>query len=133
MPQMFLPGMPDGAIRINPAVSHLSKEGRVTWFVGDDNYFSHPAQDTSGHRLALATLMENGYAKPCQITATLGTPRSSLMRWRRQLEERGAGSFYQPRVVRGGTAMHIPCVLGFMALASTVSNIGVKNLVWRCF
>ena len=105
MPQMFLPGMPDGAIRINPAVSHLSKEGRVTWFVGDDNYFSHPAQDTSGHRLALATLMENGYAKPCQITATLGTPRSSLMRWRRQLEERGAGSFYQPRVVRGGTVI----------------------------
>lgn len=86
--------MPDGAIRINPAVSQLSKEGRVTWFVGDDNYFSHPADDTAGHQLALATLMDNGHARPCQITATLGTPRSSLMRWRRQPDERGAGSFY---------------------------------------
>ena len=89
MPQMFLPGMPEGAIRINSAVSLLSKEERVTWFVGDDNYFSHPADDSAGHHLALATLMDNGHARPSQITATLGTPRSSLMRWRRQLEERG--------------------------------------------
>jgi DNA-binding CsgD family transcriptional regulator len=102
---MFLPGMPDGAIRINPAVSLLSKEGRVTWFVGDDNYFSHPADDSAGRHLALATLMDNGHVKPCQIIAALGTPRSSLMRWRRQLEERGAGSFYQPRAVRGGTVI----------------------------
>lgn len=105
MPQMFLPGMPDGAIRINSTVSLLSKEGRVTWFVGDDNYFSHLADDSASHHLALATLMANGHAKPCQITATLGTPRSSLMRWRRQLDERGAGSFYQPRAVRGGTVI----------------------------
>jgi transposase-like protein len=95
--------MPDGAIRINPAVSLLSKAERVTWFVGDDNFFSHPANDSAGHHLALATLMDNGHARPCQIIAALGTPRRSLMRWRRQLEERGAGSFYQPRGVRGGT------------------------------
>ena len=105
MPQIFLPGMPEGAIRINSAVSQLTKKGRVTWFVGDDNYFSHPADDTAGHRLALATLMDNGHARPCQITATLGTPPRSLMRWRRQIEERGAGSFYQPRGVRGGTVL----------------------------
>jgi transposase-like protein len=102
---MFLPGMPEGAIRINPALSVLSKEGRMTWFVGDDSYFSHPAADRAGYRLALATLMDNGHARPCQITATLGTPRGSLMRWRRQLEERGAGSFYQPGAVRGGTVL----------------------------
>jgi len=105
MPQMFLPGMPEGAIRINPAVSFLSKEGRVTWFVGADNYFSHAAADSAGRRLALATLMDNGHARPCQITATLGTPRRSLMRWCQQLEERGAGSFYQPRAVRGGVVL----------------------------
>jgi DNA-binding CsgD family transcriptional regulator len=105
MPQMFLPGMPDGAIRINSAVSLLLKEGHVTWFVGDDNYFSYPADDLAGRRLALATLMENGHARPSQITAALGTPRSTLMRWCRQLAERGAGSFYQPRAVRGGTVI----------------------------
>jgi DNA-binding CsgD family transcriptional regulator len=97
--------MPEGAIRINSVVSQLTKEGRVTWFVGEDNYFSHSADDTAGHRLALATLMDNGHARPCQITATLGTPRRSLMRWRRQIEEQGAGSFYQPRGVRGATVL----------------------------
>ena len=97
--------MPDGAIRINAAVSRLEKEGRVTWFVGADSFFSHPADDVGGHRLALATLMDNGHARPCDITATLGTPHRTLMRWRRQLGERGAGSFYQPRAVRGATVL----------------------------
>lgn len=105
MPQLLLPGMPEGAIRINPIVSMLSKEGRVTWFVGADNYFSHPADDDAGRRMAIATLMYNGHARPCQITATLGVPHRSLMRWRGQLEEHGAGFFYQPRAVRGGTVI----------------------------
>ncbi|MFO1530402.1 MAG: hypothetical protein U1F77_11885 [Kiritimatiellia bacterium] len=49
--------------------------------------------------------MDNGHACPCDITATLGTPHRTLMRWRRQLGERGAGSFYQPRAVRGATVL----------------------------
>ena len=97
--------MPDGATRINPAVSHLNKEGRVTWFVGSDSFFSHPAEDLAGHRLALATLMDNGHARPSQISATLGTPHRTLMRWRRQLGQSGAGSFYHPRGVRGGAVL----------------------------
>lgn len=55
MPQLLLPGMPEGAIRINSVVSWLSKDGQVTWFLGADNYFSLPADDSAGHRLALAT------------------------------------------------------------------------------
>jgi len=60
MPKVFLPGMPDGAIRINPTVSQLSKEGHVTWFVSDDNYFSHPAADSAGHHLAMVILIDGG-------------------------------------------------------------------------
>lgn len=105
MPQMFLSGMPDGAIRINSVVSLLTKEGRTTWFVGADNFFSHPVEESASHHLAVATLMDNGHARACEITASLGIPRRSLMRWRRQLEKRGAGSFYQPRAVRGSTVI----------------------------
>ncbi len=89
--------MPDGAIRINSAVSLLSKEGRVTWFVGDDNYFSHPADDSAGHHLALATLMDNGHARPSQITAALGTPRSTL---RQRAAGVGSGDRCAPSLVR---------------------------------
>jgi transposase-like protein len=105
MPQLLLPGMPEGAIRINPVVSHLSKDGHVTWLVGPDNYFSHPAGDAAGHRLAVATLMANGHVRPCQLQKALGTAHRSLMRWRSQLEERGAGSFYQPQAVRGAAVL----------------------------
>ena len=105
MPQLLLPGMPEGAIRINPVVSHLSKDGHVTWLVGSDNYFFHRTGDSAGHRLALATLMTNGHARPCEIQKALGTPHRSLMRWLSQLEEHGPGWFYQPQAVRGATVL----------------------------
>ena len=78
MPQLLLPGMPEGAIRINSVVSRLAKDGQVTWFLGADNYFSHSAGDSAGQSLALATLMANGHARPCQIHQTLGSPH---VRW----------------------------------------------------
>ena len=59
MPQLLLKGFPDGAIRIGPALSVLRKDGLVTYFVGPDNYFSHPADDTAGQRMALAMLIKN--------------------------------------------------------------------------
>ena len=105
MPQLMVPGMPQGAIRINPIISRLSKDGQVTWFVGSDNYFTHCAGDAAGHRFALATLMANGHARPCEIQKALGTAQRSLMRWRSQLEDRGPGSFYEPQAVRGATVL----------------------------
>ena len=35
MPQLLLPGMPEGAIRSNPVVSRLSKDRQVTWFLDE--------------------------------------------------------------------------------------------------
>ncbi len=79
----------------------------MTWFLGADNYFSHPADDSEGHRLALATLMANGHARPWQIQKTLGTAPRSLVRWRKQLDTQGAASFYQPRGVRGTAVLTV--------------------------
>ena len=61
----------------------------MTWFLGAGNYFSHPVDDSAGHRLALATLMANGHARPSQIQKTLGTPPRSLVRWRKQHHAQG--------------------------------------------
>lgn len=107
MPQLLSPGMPEGAIRINPVVSRLSKDGHVIWFLGADNYFSYPADDSAGHRLALATLMTNGHARPSQIQKTLSIAPRSLVRWRKQLDAQRAGSFYQLRVVRGAVVLNV--------------------------
>jgi hypothetical protein len=38
--QMLIPGFPDGAQKVGKALSILERDGRVTYFVGGDNYFS---------------------------------------------------------------------------------------------
>jgi len=105
MPQPFLPGMPEGAIRINTLVNRLAKDGQVTWFLGADNYFSHPVDDAAGQRLALATLMTNRHAHSYQIQKAMGIAPRSLARWRKQLDTQGAGSFYQTPGVRGAAVL----------------------------
>ena len=106
MPQLLLQGFPDGAIRIGSTLSVLKKEGRVTYFVGSDNYFSHPETDAAGPRFALATLIANGHVRPSEVEAScLGIAHRTLMHWTRQLDEKGSGSFYAPRPRRGGTVM----------------------------
>lgn len=103
MLQDFLPGFPDGAIKINSRVCLLKKESVCTYFVGVDNYFSHKEHEASAFRLAIATLIHNGHAKPVEIqNSPLGLPHRTLMRWSRQLAEEGSDSFFAPRRTRGG-------------------------------
>jgi hypothetical protein len=134
MPQLLLPGTPEGATRINATVSRLDKEGQVTWWVGQDNYFSHPSADKNGQRLALTILMANGYARPGEISAALGIARRSLMRWSRQFEEQGAGSFYAVRPVRGAGVLNPAKIAECESLlaagntiAVTVRQAGIKE------
>jgi len=106
MPQLLLQGFPDGAIRIGAVLSVLKKEGRVTYFVGPDNYYSHPETDAAGQRFAIATLIANGHVRACEVEAScLGLAHRTLMNWTRQLAEKGPGSFYAPHLGRGGAVM----------------------------
>jgi hypothetical protein len=106
MPQLLLQGFPDGAMRIGPTLSVLKKEGRVTYFVGPDSYFSHRQTDAAGQRLALALLIANGHVRASQVEVSgLGIAHRTLMHWMRQLDQKGPGSFYAPRRRRGGAVM----------------------------
>ena len=106
MPQLLLQGFPDGAIRIGSVVSVLKKEGRVTYFVGSDNFFSHAETDDAGHRFAITTLITNRHVRASEVeTSCLGIAHRTLMNWTRQLAEKGPGSFYTPHPVRGGAVI----------------------------
>jgi transposase-like protein len=106
MPQLLLQGFPEGAIPIGPTLSVLNKDGQVTYFLGDDNYFSHSQTDGAGQRFALATLMANGHVRPSQVEhSSLGIAHRTLMRWARQLEQKGPGSFFASRARRGAAVM----------------------------
>ncbi|MCK5805519.1 MAG: hypothetical protein KAI66_21990, partial [Lentisphaeria bacterium] len=106
MPQLLLQGFPEGAIRIGPSLSILDKEGTHTYFIGPDNYFSHPSGDAGAQRFAMASLIDNSHVRACEITRSpLGIPHRTLMNWTRQLAEKGPASFFAPRAVRAGAVM----------------------------
>ena len=106
MPQLLLQGFPDGAIRIGATLSVLKKEGTVTYFVGPDNFYSHPESDGGAQRFALATLIANGHVRPSEVErSSLGIPHRTLMNWTGQLATRGAGSFFEPHGRRGETVL----------------------------
>lgn len=96
--RLFLPGFPEGSTKIGESLSILKKEGRVTYFVGSDNYFSHRDEDEQSRRFALATLMENGHVRPRDLEeAPLNIPHRTLMNWTAQLREKGSTSFFHSR------------------------------------
>lgn len=96
--QMLLPGFPEGSTRIGDALSVLKKDGRVTYFVGGDNYFSHREGDEQSRRYALAMLMENCHVRPCDLEGSpLNIPHRTLMNWTGQFRKKGADSFFHSR------------------------------------
>ena len=106
MPQLLLQGFPDGAIRIGSTLSVLKKEGRVTYFVGADNYYSHAETEAAGQRFAIATLIANRHVRAWEVEASgLGIAHRTLMNWTRQLADKGPGSFFAPHPGRGGAVM----------------------------
>jgi hypothetical protein len=102
MPQLLLPGFPDGTKSINPLVSVLNKDKQITYFLGPDNYFSHPEGDLASFRFVMATLLANGHLRPRDVIGSfLGISRRTLANWTKQLAQKGAGSFFVPPRVRG--------------------------------
>jgi hypothetical protein len=94
--QSLLPGFPEGALKIGISLSILEKDNVVTYFVGGDNYYSHPIGDNQSRRFALASLMENGHVRACDLERPpLSIPHRTLMNWTTQLRKEGPASFYR--------------------------------------
>jgi DNA-binding CsgD family transcriptional regulator len=98
--QAWLPGFPEGMQPIGKSAGILEKDGQVTYLVGSDNYFSHPSGDQAGRRFALASLMDNGHVKACELERSLGIPHRTLMNWVAQCRESGPSSFFRQAVRR---------------------------------
>jgi hypothetical protein len=95
--QSPLPGFPDGAQKIGTWLSLLEKDGFVTYFLGGDNYFSHPTGDRKSERFALCSLMENGHVRACDLEKPPSSiPHRTLMHWKAQYRKDGPASFFRP-------------------------------------
>ena len=81
--QQLLPGFPEGAQKVGDALNILEKDGTVTYFVGGDNYFSHPKSDQQSMRFAFASLLENGHVRARDLeNPPLNLPHRTVMNWR---------------------------------------------------
>ena len=94
--QSLLPGFPEGAQRIGESLSILERDGQVIYFVGGDNYFSHPKDDLKSRRFVLASLMENGHVRAVDLQgAPLFLAHRTLMNWTAQFRKQGSVSFFR--------------------------------------
>lgn len=135
MHQLLLPGFPDGTIKITETVSFLKKEKNITWFLGSDNYLTHPTNDHPGYCLAIATLIRNGHARSVDFERSeLKIPHRTLMNWQKKLLEEGSLSFYTSRKTRGPKIMLKEIVEeceqllseGY-SISSTARKVGINN------
>jgi len=95
MRQLFLPGFPEGAERIGTSLSILRKDGVVTYFTGNDNYFSHKEGDKDSFRFAITNLIANGHVRAIDLEkSSLGLRHRTLMHWLAQHRQHGASSFF---------------------------------------
>lgn len=94
--QTLIPGFPEGAEKIGDVLSILEKEGTVTYFLGGDNYFSHPKGDKKSQRYVLANLMVNGHVRARDLEeAPWFIPHRTLMNWVAQYRKDGSTSFFR--------------------------------------
>lgn len=106
--QRFLPSLPEGAIRVGETVSIWKNGGQAYYFVGADSFFSHPEGEMASYRYIIATLLENGYVRACDLSKPpLNIPHRTVMNWGRQLRDKGANSFFRP-VRRSAAAVVTP-------------------------
>ncbi len=101
MPQLMLPGFPDGSTRLNPTVSVLNKDGWVTYFVGLDTYYLHRSEDARAAHHAIALVIRNGHLKVSEAERSLNVPRRTLMNWLKKFDEEGCDAFFRSQTGRG--------------------------------
>lgn len=137
--QQFLPGLPDGAVKIGDSLSILKKEKRLTYFVGSDNYFSHAEGDLRSQRFAFATLMVNGHVRPRDLEGPpLLIPHRTLMNWQEQLREQGPDSFFRQRRTSNVSVMvaakKAECERHFsdgLSVSAVAKRVGVEESTLR--
>jgi hypothetical protein len=100
--QLLLEDCPVGSQKIGPILSILEKDDSVTYFLGSDNYFSHPRGDEPSRRFVLASLMVNGHVRARDLEAApLAIPHRTLMNWVSRYRKEGSSAFFRvPRRAR---------------------------------
>lgn len=111
MQQLLLPIIPHGTTIINGQVSVDNRHDEWFYFLGGIPIYSHQADNKKLFRLHTSQLINAGACRSIDIIRAFGVPKSNVMRSLRQLREKGADSFFEPRSSRKGGPIFTPEVL----------------------
>ena len=102
MQQLMLPMLPEGATYINERLSVNCQDNEWVYFLSITPVYSHRADNKKLFRLHTSQLIDSGVCRSIEIIKTFGVSKSSVMRALRQYREKGAESFFEPRITRKG-------------------------------
>ena len=122
--QENLPLIPAGANAINNKVCVDRLGSFWTYYADWLPIYTHDAADHNHFRFVIAQLVQVGLCRPCEIIATFGVTKNKIMRASKQLETRGARSFFEKRKTRRGGTVLMPVKL---ALAQNLLNCGTTR------
>lgn len=111
MQQRLLPLIPHGTTIINGQLSVDNRHDEWFYFLGGLPIYSHRADNKKLFRLHTSRLINSGACRAIDIIRTFGVSKSNVMRSLRQLREKGADSFFEPRASRQGGTVLTPEVL----------------------
>ncbi len=111
MQQLLLPIIPHGTTIINGQVSVDNRNDEWFYFLGGIPIYSHQGDNKKLFRLHTSQLINSGACRAIDIIRTFGVSKSNVMRSLRQLREKGADSFFEPRAIRKGGTVLPPEVL----------------------
>ena len=137
--QTLIPGFPEGAEKVGDVLSITERDDKVTYFLGGDNYFSHPIGDKKSRRYVLASLMANGHVRACDLEgAPYFIPHRTLMNWVAHYRNDGSASFFRtidpvkPRVMTPEKRAQCAHLLAQGLPTSKVARqVGVKESTLR--
>lgn len=105
MPQMQMPFFAQGVTPINNMLAFSQEHGRIAYFTGNVQLYSHEEKDTRSFRMITAEFCVNGVAKQAQIVRAFGVPSLAVKRAVKLLRNEGTQGFYKPRKGRSAAVL----------------------------
>lgn len=97
MPQVQMPFFAEGVTNINNMLGYSRQNGRISYFTGNVQMYTHEVDDSASFRMIIAQICDNGIAKQADIARSLGIPFLTVKRAVKLYRQEGARGFYKPR------------------------------------
>ena len=105
MPQVQMPFFAEGVTNINNMLGYSRQNGRISYFTGNVQMYTHEVDDSASFRMIIAQICDNGIARQADIARSLGIPFLTVKRAVKLYRQEGVRGFYKPRNCRSAAIL----------------------------